>query len=66
MLEVARLLLNHGIGKEAENIDGNSPFRVASASGHDELARLLTERGCQMQDVDVTQVMRGTPQVIEG
>jgi len=60
-----RLLLDHGIYMDAENIDGMTPFPIAVARGHDEIMRLLAKHGCQVRDImEVTSHV--TPQVIEG
>ncbi|KAH9988696.1 ankyrin repeat-containing domain protein, partial [Russula vinacea] len=44
-LEVAYLLLEHGADMEAEDNSGRTPLQVASEQQHDEITKLLSERG---------------------
>ena len=41
------LLLEHGANVEAKDDVGRTAFQVASAKGHEEVAKLLSEHGAK-------------------
>jgi hypothetical protein len=45
--EVVRVLLEHGANASAEDSNGRTPYQIASAEGHDESMKLLSEHGAK-------------------